>query len=47
MLHTKLEQDTSLEQEVTRNWEEVMSHYYVFDRCQREVSGYYSNNVFC
>ena len=45
MIHTKLEQDTSLEQEVTRHWEEVMSKYYVFDRRQREVSSYYGNHV--
>ncbi|XP_065906248.1 nardilysin-like [Dysidea avara] len=38
MIHTKLEQDTSLEQEVTRHWEEVISHHYVFDRRQREVT---------
>ena len=45
MIHTKLEEDTSLEQEVTRNWDEVISHYYVFDRHQREVSGYYGNHM--
>ena len=46
MTHNKLEQDNSLEQEVTRHWEEIMSQEYVFDRCDREVSDYYGKHVF-
>ena len=32
-----LEVDTSLEQEVSRNWAEIMKHFYVFDRRHKEV----------
>lgn len=33
-----MEVDTSLEQEVSRNWSEIMKHFYVFDRRHKEVA---------
>lgn len=32
-----MEVDTSLEQEVSRNWAEITKHFYVFDRQHKEV----------
>ena len=32
-----MEVDTSLEQEVSRNWSEIMKQFYVFDRRHKEV----------
>ena len=32
-----MEVDTSLDQEMTRNWAEIMRQFYVFDRRHKEV----------
>ena len=37
MIAKREEEDASLEDEVDRNWWEVVSRAYVFDRLQREV----------
>lgn len=39
-----MEVDTSLEQEVSRNWSEIMKHFYVFDRRHKEVSPDYTRS---
>jgi len=40
-----MEVDTSLEQEVSRNWSEIMKQFYVFDRQHKEVSHYHGDNI--